>query len=916
MKSSYKSGFYPGVVRYAEEILQTEKNSLAAFRAAVYEGESLFRMGRVEDSLAILQKYQLNGDAQNPETIYLNSAKFYWAGRAYYAQKNFSQAQNAFFSSAAIYREGLAASEKAAQGFPDYYSFSMLYGGKCFFSSGDNKNAIPLFEYVVSNGQKYDLIDFEDSSLKLAQSYNALGDSKNGEKCEKFISQVQSFPFADDIKYSLIILKGEALENQKKYRAAYDCYCTVIEKAPANLAASAMQKAYLVSASHKNEVGSEPGSVLLNAEGRLSEYPDLLAEFWTRLAVDAFNAKDYQKSLTYFKEAQPSASDFQKEISAIYRAEIAYITENDKTEGSRKAIVILAESYVTKSGSRNETILLSLARYNAYLKSWKECDSFASKCLKSENPEIAKNAVYWSALSKYEQGNIKACTDTIENYGRSEKITDKSILNLQAKALAKQGKYHDADLIFYSLGEKNQLDNDGHLDYSRTLLIAGHYVSTKQEASKAKGDEALYLSALASFNQHKWSEAENSFSKILTSKTLDSDYIAYAKFYTGYAQYQQGEYVKSMAMLNHFINDNPNHQFVWSAYTTIARAAAFSKNEGEAIAAAQNSIKRAKNENERQESITLCAGLLSDSKKYDDALALLAPHISKRSEFGYDCKYRSAEILVQKGDFEKADLYFADLTSLSDKKATLLAEESAYRRAEIAYSSGDYKKAAELFEVYCRSWPAGRFVFAAIYFSADSLARKGEESRAILRYQQITDSNAETSYRYGAEKNLVDLYVKTGELEEAIAMAERMIDEYGSQALNDGMDKKIREIKEKTVWNANSEDDRIAAAEKDLAKQKKDPSLSGEALKNALYLADAYRSRGKNKESAFMYLDAAKYARQAGNDERSARSFYGAIEAFDAAGLYADAKATYIEMKKLYSENKYTKEAEKIAGGL
>ena len=73
MKSSYKSGFYPGVVRYAEEILQTEKNSLAAFRAAVYEGESLFRMGRVEDSLAILQKYQLNGDAQNPETIYLNS---------------------------------------------------------------------------------------------------------------------------------------------------------------------------------------------------------------------------------------------------------------------------------------------------------------------------------------------------------------------------------------------------------------------------------------------------------------------------------------------------------------------------------------------------------------------------------------------------------------------------------------------------------------------------------------------------------------------------------------------------------------------------------------------------------------------------------------------------------------------------
>jgi hypothetical protein len=96
------------------------------------------------------------------------------------------------------------------------------------------------------------------------------------------------------------------------------------------------------------------------------------------------------------------------------------------------------------------------------------------------------------------------------------KIEDKSILTVYAKSLAKLGKYHEADLVFYSLGEKNQLDNDGRLDYSRTLLIAGHYVSTKQQASKAKGDEAVYLSALASFNQHRWSESEAAFSKVLS----------------------------------------------------------------------------------------------------------------------------------------------------------------------------------------------------------------------------------------------------------------------------------------------------------------------------------------------------------------------------------------------------------------
>ena len=87
-------------------------------------------------------------------------------------------------------------------------------------------------------------------------------------------------------------------------------------------------------------------------------------------------------------------------------------------------------------------------------------------------------------------------------------------------------------------------------------------------------------------------------------------------------------------------------------------------------------------------------------------------------------------------------------------------------------------------------------------------------------------------------------------------------------------------------------------------------------MNDALFLAGAYRNRGENKKSAEMYLDAAKYSRQAGNDENAARAFYGAVESFDAAGLYADSKATFTELKKLYPESKYTKDGEKIAGGL
>ncbi len=844
LSAHYSAGFYPGVVRIAEEILRTEKDSLAAFRASVYEGESLFRMGRVQDAISVLEAHQFTADALNPESIQLSVARFYWLGRSYFSQGELPRAQNSFFSCASLCTEFAA---KTAENLAEYYAFSLLYGGNCYFAASDFKNAVPLFEYVISHGEQYSLEDYEDSALALAQCYNSLGGEKNAQKCVQFVSSLENAAFNSNTKDALLVLKGEAQEMLGDYREAQNSY----------RAAGAEEKAETLSV-------------------------------WL----------------------------------AVSEAEEAYQKSSDKTEGSKAALEIIQsaqkkeKSLNIKNTSLDESLTLSLARYNGFLKNWKECEKNAEKCVKSENAEIKKNALYWYALSKYESGKISDAVAAIENFKKTNTIEDAPLLTLYAKSLAKQGKYHEADEIFYSLGEKNQLDNDGRLDYSRTLLIAGHYASTKEQAAKATGDEAVYLAALASFNQHNWREAESGFSKVLSSKTLASDYIAFAHFYAGYAEYQLGDYEKAIVALSQFSSDFPYHQFAWSAQMTLARAAAFAKNESRAISAAEQAVKTARNESEKNEAIILSAGILSDSKKYDDALALLFPHRAKRTEFGYECKYRSAEILAQQGKTEEADALFAELASSNDKNARLLAEESAYRRAEIAYANGDFGKAADLFENYGKKFSNGRFHFAAIYFSTDALAKSGDETKAILRYLQIVDSKSETSYRYGSEKNLVELYQKTGDIGEAIAVANRMIEEYGEQAVKDGMRQKIKELQNATVWNANSEEDRIKTAEKNLAVQKNDARKSNEATKNALFLAGAYRNKGKNRESALMYLDAAKYARQAGNDESAARAFYGAVEAFDAAGLYADEKATFTELKKLYPENAFTKEAEKIAGEL
>ena len=47
MQNAYDSGFYPGVVLYADQILSSESKSVYEAKAMVFKGESLFKMGKI-----------------------------------------------------------------------------------------------------------------------------------------------------------------------------------------------------------------------------------------------------------------------------------------------------------------------------------------------------------------------------------------------------------------------------------------------------------------------------------------------------------------------------------------------------------------------------------------------------------------------------------------------------------------------------------------------------------------------------------------------------------------------------------------------------------------------------------------------------------------------------------------------------
>ena len=223
--SAYNSGFYPDVVRIARKITKTETNSFEIFRATVYEGESLFHLGRISDSISVLEDQFFSFDSDYPnELAFLNSARLFWLGRSYFSSGILGKAQKCFFSSASTFKSLEESALKFSENPRDYYLLSILFGAKCYFSAQDYKNALPLFEFVISNGKKFSSEDYSECSIKLAQCYNFLGGEENAKKCVNLADNLQNAPFNSETKKSLFNEKGNALEILGNYEEAQKTY--------------------------------------------------------------------------------------------------------------------------------------------------------------------------------------------------------------------------------------------------------------------------------------------------------------------------------------------------------------------------------------------------------------------------------------------------------------------------------------------------------------------------------------------------------------------------------------------------------------------------------------------------------------------------------------------------------------------
>ena len=910
--SSYNSGFYPGAVEYSNRLINEYPESAYAGAALVIQGECLVRLNEFDEAYVALLKAEKSD--LDPEIR--NHSKF-WLGRFFDAKKEYDVAQSYYYDYC------LNAGEKG-----QFFAQAILKSANIYYILGEYKNAAMNFEYVVQNGGKYAKSEIYNSILRYSDSCNKSGQP---DKAIALYNKIAKDSVDSVVYWGLTEFTGDSYAAKKDYKKAYELYCLVLSSGEKSLAANALKKAYNISSEHRKEVGAEPGAVLQNAQTALNDSPELLGEFWTRLGIDAFNVGDFSKAVSYFNEAEKYQSSELMELIGLYRAEITAGKIID-SKSAEKAEAQLKEAEKLQQQMENPKYVQDYYRlfvkYAAYQNHWEDVKKYAEKAGSNDD-----STNYYVALAQFETGD----------YSESAKILSGKNNELFALTLANQQKLKESALVYGKSDGKDGLTPQERLNYSKVLLLSGRYREAQIEANKSGLNEGKYILGLAQFNTWSWPYAEESFSQYLKNadkKNPDQvKPVSYAIFYQGYAQYRQGKAKEAFENLSSFISKYPDHELLWNAQMTAANAAVQMGKFDDAIRSAEAAVKSSRNNDDREESVLLCAEIYSDAGYFDNAIKLLSPYSKLKNPFGLKALYKIAQIYEKMQRPEQADEKYKEA---ADRFASeKLAEEAMYRRGELYYSLKDYGKALQRFNEYSSKYPNGSFAAASWYFAADCMSKTDNSNRAILQYQALIKRFSETSYVYGSYKKLIELYRADGKYSNALENARMLLQRYGDQARNDGIAEvaadleKLASGKNEAMVAQESEyrkaggtntpegrragtelvilyakssvtsNDAIKLARQLLPLQKK--YISSEsfwAAQNSEILAQANRAQNKNKTAAEYFLSAAEYYRMSSKGNEAAAALYGAYDAFIAADMAGDANETAKAIKNLYPQSR------------
>lgn len=918
--SAFDTGFYPGAVEKAKVLEQEYPDSVFVLPALVQKGEALVYLNRYQEATETLEdalKRMHTGSENFARCYYLLGKASYLLGNTDYALQNFYSACNVSLS----------------DGTTEFYAPSVLYAARIYYSQPDYAKAIPLFEYIVQNGGLYVQIEYEEAVQKLFRSYNS---TQQPQKTINLYEQISENSVSKDVYWNLSLSTATAYELKNENKSASELYTQVISKAPTHYAVEALKKLYIITQKTQGNVDGTEFAKLIAA---VSGDPELENEFWLRLGVDEYNQNNIERALEFFQKASTNgAVIFYQQKIALEKKQNTESVEKNLTENKE---VILNSNFENISDSYYSLLL----RCKILQKKWDEAIEIYSSI---QVPVLSAQYDYATAL--FNKKSYALLNESFNQLIQTELPAEQNaaLFQLCALSLACEGKTVDSAKLYKILNEANFLTNESKLEYSKVLFRNGSYKSALKMAKESGLPQGLYICGLCSNNLKDWNGASAYFAEYIKAQSNKNDFNKLSLFYKGYSEYCLEQYKDACSSFARFTLEAPKNlkRYIRSAYEYAAKSALQQGDFKNAITQAQGLLDSSVTTEEKHEALIFCSDIYSDNANYDKAIAVLSPYTNETGDFAITCLFQIAKIYVKQGKISLADQAYTRIYTENPKSG--FAEEAMYRSGEIYYSSEDYANAQSRLNKYIYKYVNGKYSEAALFYCADSFLRLGEYSQSIMLNKTLVQKYKESVYLYGVYINLLTAYTETESYSEALEAARFLVKNYPTQAATDGIGTKLKELEKIT----GGQDPQIAKLSSEYDKLGKNTTAQGratgtklvqlyaaapeskydayllaseifpsqkaeeekyEAALNAEVIADYYRSQNQNKEAAEMYLTAAEYYRSSSQGEKKAPVvLYGAVEAFSAQGLTADAKQTAELLVKLYPESKQAKNVRRL----
>ena len=872
--------YYPGVIEQAELLEQNYPESVFIVAARIAKGQAL----------TILNRYE---EAEQTLALVLSSLRFgaedyakcwYYLGLAYYADGDYTNAISAFHTTCDV---------ELRENKNEYYPSSILYAGRINFFMEQFEKSVPLFEYVVADGNYFSKPEYDEALQKLLFAYNSTG---SYEKTIKLYSKLESQNFSESVYSALTIYTADAYEKTGNVQAAYN----ILNK-------------------NNNE-----------------NFKEMLSVFRLNLGAAAYSKKDYDTALEYFTLAEESTDEAVLLPCFIYRQKIAL----DK--GGKKA----AEEVANVLRESEARILEQADNITGLADSYW---SLLLRCAAWTSTNVAEPLTYYLEMKAPSAKDAYTIAYVLrdEDSARAQKIVepfvmDTSCAKLYAVLLARNGKYDAAAEQYKTLLDTKKLDGNGRLEYAKVLYRLQKWQAAYDQAIAANKYQGFYIAGLCKYNLLEYRAAYEQLTKYINSKSTVANYERLAQYYRGVCSYKISDYKTAYKIFSAFTTSyKEQDSFSYTACELGAKSALMNGELKNAAAMAESMIKAAQSMAQKQDAVIYCSEIYTDCGEYSKAISILNEYTGEHSDFAVRCILASAKVYEKQGELGKADASYQQI--VREYAGTAYAEDAAYRSGEIFYAAQSYSEAEARFTKYIYNYVNGKYSDAAYYFSGDCNMKNGELDKAIMQNTTLVSKYPDSIYSYGAYKNLLQAYYAQENYRDALSTARLLVRNYSEQAKSDGISAKVVELErivsgtDRTIVEKEGEYDRAGKTSSkkgraagselvqlyaahdenekafelalELLQYQKDGDEVYYAAQNADFAAEYYYNAGESQKAAEYYLKAAEYYRSSGmdNQDKAAAALYSAVDSFMAAGLKGDAQVTANLLVELYPQTKQGK---------